>query len=685
MAIHDETALAPLYSELFRRLPHAIIVCRAEQRGLVFVTGNDAASEFTSADFTDAEGKLLTEIFPQVEAERLALYMGVALNGTARKIGVIDYFGRRFDVDAIPLAGNLVAILFDNLTEPENVAHELKKVNRFLDSVIENIPAMIFWKEAKELRFERFNRLGEDLIGVKSEILIGKNDFDFFPPEEAEFFQSKDREVLQKKTLVDIPEEIIQTPRGKRWLHTKKIPLLDENGVPQYLLGISEDITERREFLRKSQEELEARVRQRTAALAEATENLERQLLERRRAEEALRRAEEQLRHSQKMEAIGRLAGGIAHDFNNLLSVVLGLTSLLLNGMGRDDPMRVDLEEIKTAGERAAALTQQLLAFSRQQVLEPRLVDLNEVIANMDRMLRRLLGEDIDLIARTYAGTWTVKVDPNQMEQVLMNLALNARDAMPNGGRLTLETANVDLDETYAREHLDVPAGEYVMVAVSDTGNGIEKETIAHIFEPFFTTKERGKGTGLGLSTAFGIVKQSGGSMWVYSEPGRGTTFKVYIPRARDLFQAPAVPQLLPTTLSGTETILLVEDEDAVRHVASTILRRNGYEVLEARNGAEALHRCRKHSGPVHLLLTDVVMPRMSGRKLAEQLHQIRPNLRVLYMSGYTENAIDHHGVLDVGVAFIQKPITPDALARKVREVLDASVEERAAAQREGE
>ncbi|HEY8927346.1 MAG TPA: ATP-binding protein [Polyangia bacterium] len=403
--------------------------------------------------------------------------------------------------------------------------------------------------------------------------------------------------------------------------------------------------------------------------LRSATDEVE----QRRRAEESLRKTEEQLRHAQKMEAVGRLAGSVAHDFNNLLSVILSYSTLVLEDLRPVDPMRNDIEFIKKAGEKAADLTRQLLAFSRQQVLMPRLVDLNTVIQPSETMLRRLIGEDIQLLTHYGRSLPKVKVDPSQIDQVVFNLAINARDAMPEGGKLTLETKEVVLDDSYTNEHFGVARGPHVMLAVSDTGVGMDKETQARIFEPFFTTKELGKGTGLGLSTVFGIVQQSGGNIWVYSEPGGGTTFKIYLPVAEGSDLEP-VQVVEPVTLMGTETILLVEDQDEVRQVAREILRRYGYHVIEARNAGEAWLTCERHPRTIHLLVTDVVMPQMSGRELAARLVQVRPDLKVLYMSGYTENTIVHHGILDSGISYLQKPIVPELLARRVREVLDTPV-----------
>ncbi len=385
------------------------------------------------------------------------------------------------------------------------------------------------------------------------------------------------------------------------------------------------------------------------------------------------KRLEEQLRQAAKMEAIGRLAGGVAHDFNNLLSIVQSSCQFLLSDLDRRSPSYQDAEEIQKAAERAATLTRQLLAFSRKQVLAPRVLDLNATVANLDRMLRRLIGEDIILETVLGSNLGRVFADPAQIEQVMMNLAINARDAMPKGGRLVIETANGDLDEEYRRLHAPVVPGPYVMLAVSDTGIGMDSETQGRIFEPFFTTKEMGKGTGLGLATVYGIVKQSGGYIWVYSEPGYGTTFKIYLPRTEEAAETHAESAAQAKPLEGSETILVVEDDQNVRSLARKILERYGYTVLDARDPEDALEICRRHAGSIHLTVTDVVMPKMSGPELAEALHAIRPDLKILYMSGYAGAAIIKNGVLKPGTAFLQKPITPDTLARKVREVLDSS------------
>ena len=387
------------------------------------------------------------------------------------------------------------------------------------------------------------------------------------------------------------------------------------------------------------------------------------------RAEKALRQSEEQLRQAQKMEAVGRLAGGVAHDFNNLLSVILTYVEIAVGSLDGDDPLREDLVEVHKAASKAAALTRQLLLFSRQQPVETVVLDLNEVLRGLDKMIRRIVGEDVDMALLPPHASGRVKADPSYIEQVIMNLVVNARDAMPTGGKLTIETENVVVDDELAAQ-MNMTPGRYVMMAVSDTGSGMTHEVQARIFEPFFTTKGQGKGTGLGLSTVFGIVQKSGGNIWVHSEPGVGTTFKIYLPRVDAAVDEPrAAP--LPVALQGTETILLVEDDDQVRSVAVNILTRFGYHVLSAHLPDAAMQLCANHPGMIDLLLTDVVMPQMSGPELVRRLISLRPNMKVICMSGYTDDSVVRHGVAEAGLAYLQKPITPRLLATKVRAVLD--------------
>ena len=381
------------------------------------------------------------------------------------------------------------------------------------------------------------------------------------------------------------------------------------------------------------------------------------------------KRLEEQLMHAQKMEAVGRLAGGVAHDFNNMLTVISGYNRMIVDELSALDPLRGYAEEIQQAADRAAALTNQLLSFSRRQIMKPRVVNVNSVLGQTEKMLRRLIGEDIDLELNLQPDAGNIKADPNHIEQAIVNLAVNSRDAMPSGGRLTIETGNVQLDDSYARTHIGVNPGDFVMIAVSDTGHGMDSATRRRIFEPFFTTKERGKGTGLGLATVYGMVKQTGGDIWVYSEPGKGTTFKLYFPRVGEgVSDSPVSAETL--SIQGSGTVLVAEDEKSVRDLTVKLFSQLGYEVLSAASGKEALEISRAFSGEIALLATDVVMPGMSGRQVADALLKHRPRMRVLYLSGYTENTVVDHGVVDAGVDFLSKPFTREMLGQKVREIL---------------
>jgi PAS domain S-box-containing protein len=476
----------------------------------------------------------------------------------------------------------------------------------------------------------RVNQRLCDMLGYSREELQSATAADLLQPEEmpgeAESFQQMVAGTLDRHV---VDEKRYQRRDGSHvWARVNMSVHRDAEGHAQHLISVIEDITERRS--------LEARLRQ-----------------------------------TSKMNAIGRLASGVAHDFNNVLSVVLSYSQMLADELKVGDPMRADLDEIQCVGLRGVDLTQQLLAFSRQQALQPTVFDLTEIVGGMDRMLRRVIGEDVVLTSNCSPAPGRIVADPGQLEQVIMNLAANARDAMPQGGRLTIQTAPVLLDAKYASEHLDVHPGPHVMLVVSDTGMGMDKATQARIFEPFFTTKEMGKGTGLGLATVFGIVRRSHGTIRVDSAPGKGTTFTIYFPTTdRAMLPRVDLPLEDRLMLRGSETILVVEDDESLRLLACTILRRFGYQVLDAQSGIDAFLLCEQHAAPIHLLLTDVVMPRMSGRKLAERLLALRPEMKVLYMSGYTDEMVVRHGVIDSTLAFIPKPITPDALASKVRETL---------------
>ena len=550
--------------------------------------------------------------------------------------------------------------------------HELSDPNAFLDAIFENIPHMIFVKDAERLAFSRFNRAGEELLGMPRSALLGKTDHDFWPAEQVEHFIAKDRETLSSGKLVEIDEEPIQTARGLRWLRTKKIPLRDSAGVPRFLLGISEDITEQKlvyEELLRTRQELEQRVSERTADLSRLNAELSQEVAERKLAEEALRKSEEQLRQAQKMEAVGLLAGGVAHDFNNLLTVIAGYAEALLGDSATSPSMKDDLCQINKAAEQAATLTRQLLAFSRRQVLKPEVLDLNLIILDLEKMLRRLIGEDISLRVQLSKHPALIKADPGQVEQVILNLVVNARDAIESGGRIAIESSHVELSEPGQRARANV------LLSVKDSGQGMDEETRARIFEPFFTTKERGRGTGLGLATVYGIVQQSGGTIAVNSVPGLGSTFKVYLPATREQPSEqppPRVPSIVPAGMPIS--VLLVEDEEMVRAVARRILEQHGMRVIEAENPVKALDLFRGRPAEFDVVVSDVVMPGMSGPAMVELLLPLKPDLKVLYMSGYTNNALVHQAVIERGFVFLQKPFAPLELVRKVRELAAAAL-----------
>jgi PAS domain S-box-containing protein len=541
---------------------------------------------------------------------------------------------RWFEVTADPLldeADNLIGAvhILSDATEREQSTDALRKSEHRYKTLVENLPQKVFLKDTNSVYVSCNANYARDLK-INPDEIAGQTDSDFHPVELAEKYRADDKRIMKSGRAEDLEERYVQDGH-ERWVHTVKTPVEDQDGNATGILGIFWDITESRNL-------------------------------------------EEQLRQAQKMEAVGRLAGGVAHDFNNLLTVIGGNADLAASTPQLPQDAHRHLSEITQATERAANLTRQLLAFSRRQALEPRVVNLNDVLSNMDKMLRRLIREDIELTTRPAKDLWAVCVDVGQIEQVVVNLAVNARDAMPNGGRLVFETANADLDEEYARSHSDAPPGHYVMLAVSDTGVGMANEVKERIFEPFFTTKEMGKGTGLGLPTCYGIVKQSGGHIWVYSEPGKGTRFKIYLPRVEK--EPGALPRREDTAdlpPGGNETILLVEDDASVRAVASRILRDQGYTVLEAGNGEEALHVARRAPGKtIHLVLTDVVMPQMGGKELSQRLKALRPSVKVLFASGYTETGVVRNSAFEPGFVLLQKPFTKIALARKVREVLDS-------------
>jgi len=515
-----------------------------------------------------------------------------------------------------------------DITTQRRAEEEIRQSQQKLRIHLDHTPlAVVEWD--LKFRVTEWNPSAERIFGYSRQEAIGQHGSFIVPPQARQHVDRTWRELAEQRGGSRSTNDNV-TRNGRtiscEWYNT---PLVDDSGRVLGVASLVQDVTER-------------------VAL------------------------EEKLRQSQKMEAVGRLAGGVAHDFNNLLTVILGYSQILSDSVPSGSLLANSTAQIKSAAEKAAGITRQLLAFSRKQVLTPRVINLNDVLLDLDSLLRRLIGEDIEVLTVPEKNLGAVKADPGQIEQVIMNLALNARDAMPNGGKLTLETANAILDESYAREHQPVEPGPYVMLAVSDTGQGMSEETQARIFEPFYTTKEVGKGTGLGLSMVYGIVKQSRGNIWVYSEPGRGTTFKIYLPRVDEPASATAKERTPERALRGTETILLVEDDTQLRELSSSVLSHCGYKVLIAANPEQGLAICKENSRDIQLLVTDVIMPQMNGRQLAEEILKVCPKVRVLYISGYTNNAIVHYGVLDPGLWFLPKPYTLSALVAKVREVLDS-------------
>ena len=612
-------------------------ICLLDAEGKV-VRCNKAMAGLLGKSFSEILGRPCHELVHGTSA-RVDDCPFVRMKRSRRREGLVLEMGEQwFDVAVDPLlddADNVIGAvhIMADVTERRWAEAALRESESNYRTLVENLPQKVFLKDRHSVYVSCNENYAQDLKIAPAEI-VGKTDYDFYPEELAGKYRTDDRRIMKSGETEDIEEAYVREGR-RLCVHTVKTPVRNEQGNTVGVLGIFWDVTERRQ------------------------------------AEEEKERLQAQLLQAQKMEAVGRLAGGIAHDFNNLMTIVTGYGELALKTLDEDDPLRKDIEEMKRAGERAARLTRQLLAFSRKQVIQPKVLDLNVVVAGTGKMLRRLIGEDIDLVTILEARPGVVEADPGQLEQVIMNLAVNARDAMPEGGKLTIETRDTELDEDYARGKLDVEPGSYVLLAMSDTGCGMDEETRSHVFEPFFTTKGEGKGTGLGLATTYGIVKQHNGHISVYSEPGHGTTVKVYLPRLEEAIEVTAPDAVPAGSPRGTETVLLVEDEDVVRAVASKILELQGYSVLGASDGEAALRVCQRYEGVIHLMITDVVMPGMSGRELAERVAVLHPGTKVLYMSGYTDDAIVHHGVLDAGTPFIGKPFAPDALARKVREVLD--------------
>ncbi len=556
-------------------------------------------------------------------------------------IGVLDVQHTQpnhFDLEQIRtlqiVAAQLSIALSNARLFAENI-HQKKRLateRNLLRTVIDNLPDHIYVKD-RERRYIITNATHSQFVEASSpKEVIGKTVFDFYPPELAAQYNLEDQAVFESgQALINHEEQAINASQQQKWLLTTKIPLRDQQDNIFGLVGIGRDITERRKL-------------------------------------------EEEMRQIQKMEAIGQLAGGVAHDFNNILTAIIGYAQLIMLSLPTDNPAYKDVQGIEDAAHRAANLTRQLLAFARKQIIEPEVINLDDLVLDMGKLLRRLIGEHIELMTIVTSELKYIKVDPGQIEQVIVNLVVNARDAMLEGGKLTIETRNVTLDLNYARHHADVTPGDYTMMAVTDTGQGITAAVKEHIFEPFFTTKESGQGTGLGLATCFGIVKQNGGHIEVESQPKQGTTFKVYLPSYKETYSVPKKSVALAEDLQEDETILLVEDELVVRTLAARILQQRGYDVLEAANGEEALDLIlKKKVEEIHLVITDVIMPKMNGKVLANHLLTLYPKIKVLFISGYTEDIIVHHGVMKSHIAFLPKPFTPNGLIQKVRETLEKS------------
>jgi len=619
------------YRGLLEAAPDAMVV--VNHGGEIVLLNVQAEKQFGYRR-DELVGQKVKNIIPRGFAERLLMHgTGTPGDPVVPQMGTgIELHGRRKDGSEFPIEimlspldtvdGILITAAIRNIAERKLRENDLSRLAAVVESSQDAIVSLTSLGIIRT-----WNRGAERIFGYSAEEATGRSILFLSPPDRS----AEGSTLLERVARADRIEhfETIRVKKDGTQIHVALTfsPIKDSDGRVVGVSSVARDVTESKHM-------------------------------------------EAMLRQSQKMEAVGQLAGGVAHDFNNLLGVILGYTGLMLDRLGLDDPQRKSIEEIQKAGDRAALLTRQLLAFSRKQVLQPKVIDLNAVVAGAEKLLQRLIGENIELRAVLNPELCRVKADPGQIEQIIMNLAVNARDAMPSGGKLTIETSNMEFDEAYTAQHPSTRTGPHVMLAVTDTGCGMDAETKAHMFEPFFTTKEFGKGTGLGLSTVYGIVKQSGGSVWVYTEPGLGTSFKIY------LACVDAVPEIEPpndkvmNVVAGSQTILIVEDDPALLQVTHRSLEEVGYAILEARSSKEAIDISESHTGPIHLMVTDVVLPGMSGVKLAAYLSAQRPEMKVLYVSGYTNDTVFHHGVLEPGLAFLQKPFSARTLARRVGEVL---------------
>jgi len=649
MAIHKHRMAKKLQereqwlTKILKTINDAVIVI--DQKGEVAFM-NVAAETLTGWKQKEAAGKALAEIFKIVDAESHAAttngFVSPAFNvGSERYSWLLTKDGRKIPIDdnAVPLrdeAGNLtgaVLVFRDISARRQALANE----ERFRQ-MAENIREVFWMFDAKQTTILYVSPAYEEIWGRSCESLYQQPQsfWETIHPEDRErVTAAQARQLAGEQTHEEY--RLRRADGEERWIWDRRFPIKDKSGEVYRIAGIAEDITERK------------------------------------RAEEALRHSEEQLRKSQRLEAIGRLAGGLAHDFNNMLTAIIGTTELAMLELHRDHPVRRDLKEIKQTADRAANLTRQLLAFARQQIIAPGILNVNDLLMNLDKMLRRLIGEDIELVIAPSSDIGLVKVEAGQIEQVIVNLAVNARDAMPEGGKLVLQTENVTVDQKISPHSAELSPGDYVLLTVRDNGLGMTEEAKSHLFEPFFTTKEVGKGTGLGLATCYGIIKQNSGHIEVESALGKGSTFRIYLPRIDEMAGATPEHDHAGALPQGNETVLLVEDEPTVREVATRMLREQGYNVLVAANGDEALNLVRSRPGEsIDLLVTDVVMPRLSGRAVADQLRATRPEMKVLFISGYSDDTLTRHGASpDTNLNFLQKPFSPSLLAYKIRELLD--------------
>lgn len=619
------------YRRLFETAQDGILILDADTGRIVDANPFMVAMlGYSHADFL---GKELWEIglFKDIEDARAAFvelkavgyirYNDLPLKTSTGRHIAVEFVSNRYQVGE----SSVIQCNIRETTVRKQTEDSLRESERLNRNLVEHLPHRIIVKDRNSTTLFCNSNYARD-VGLPVGEIIGKDAFAFHPPELAEAYHQDDRNVMSSGESIDV-EEVYRVGDDDIWVHTVKVPYRDETGETIGVLVVFEDVTERKE--------LEAKLRQ-----------------------------------SQKLEGIGQLAGGVAHDFNNLLTVILGHCELMTRALDPRDPLTSNLDEIRQCGNRAAELTRQLLAFSRRQVLQVKILDLNALVTGVNTMLQRLIGEDVDLQLALAPNLGHIKADPGQIEQVIVNLVVNARDAMPNGGRLTVETANAVLDAEYAAQHVAVAPGAYVVLSVTDSGCGMDAATAGRIFEPFFTTKPPGKGTGLGLSTAYGIVKQSGGNIWCYSEVGQGTTFKIYLPVVAggetNLWSKQPAP-----AAGGIETLLLAEDDESVRNLIRQMLVADGYTVIATANGAEALAEFESRGEEVDLVITDLVMPDMGGRELEKRLIEINPDVKMLFVSGYAGDAASRHGIVEEGATFLAKPFSHDALGRKIRELLD--------------